>query len=235
MAEQKPVCVVVGVGPGNGAALARRFAKEGYRVALLARSTELSQRLAAELPSAKAYACDVGDAASVERAFAAIRSDLGEVAVLVYNAGSGVWGTIDDISAEQFEAAWRVNALGGFLASQQVIPAMKRAGQGSIVFIGATASRRGVPRTTAFAPAKAAQRSLAEAMARHLWKEGIHVALVVVDGVVDLPRTREWLKDKPDAFFVKPDDVASVVFQLTQQARSAWSFEVEARPFGESW
>jgi NAD(P)-dependent dehydrogenase (short-subunit alcohol dehydrogenase family) len=235
MTEQQPVCVVVGVGPGNGAALARRFAKEGYRVALLARSTELSQRLAAELGSAKAYACDVADAASVERAFSAIRSDLGEVEVLVYNAGSGVWGTIDDVSVEAFEAAWRVNALGAVVASQQVIPAMKQRGRGSIVFIGATASRRGVPRTTAFAPAKAAQRSLAEAMARHLWKSGIHVALVVVDGVVDLPRTRAMMKDKPDAFFVKPDDVASVVFQLTQQAPSAWSFEVEARPFGESW
>ena len=233
--QKQPVCVVVGVGPGNGAAFARRFAKEGYRVALLARSTELTQQLARELPGSKAYACDVGDAASVERAFSAIRGELGDADVMVYNAGSGVWGTIEDLNAEAFEAAWRVNALGAFLASQQVIPGMKQAGRGSIVFIGATASRRGVPRTTAFAPAKAAQRSLAEAMARHLWKSGIHVALVVVDGVVDLPRTRGMLKDKPDAFFIKPDDVASVVYDLTQQAPSAWSFEVEARPFGESW
>jgi NAD(P)-dependent dehydrogenase (short-subunit alcohol dehydrogenase family) len=229
------VCVVVGVGPGNGAAFARRFAQEGFRVALLARSTGFTQQLAAELASAKAYACDVGDAASVDRAFAAIRSELGDPEVMIYNAGSGVWGTIEEVSADAFEASWRVNALGGFLASKQVIPAMKQGGKGSIVFIGATASRRGVPRTTAFAPAKAAQRSLAEAMARQLWKSGIHVAVVIVDGVVDLPRTRALMKDKPDDFFVKPEDVATLVFSLTEQPRSAWSFEVEARPFGENW
>jgi NAD(P)-dependent dehydrogenase (short-subunit alcohol dehydrogenase family) len=233
--SKKPVCVVVGVGPGNGAAFARRFSKDGYSVALLARSTELSAALARELPSAKAYACDVGDAASVERAFTAIRGDLGDPDVMIYNAGSGTWGNIEEVTAEAFESAWRVNALGAFLASQQVVPAMKRAGRGNIVFIGATASRRGVARTTAFAPAKAAQKSLAEAMARHLWKSGIHVSLVIVDGVVDLARTREMMKDKPDSFFIKPDDVASVVVQLVEQPQSAWSFEVEARPFGETW
>ena len=233
--DKKPVCVVVGVGPGNGAAFARRFSKEGYAVALLARSTELGAQLAAELPGARAYACDVGDAASVERAFAALRADLGDPEVMVYNAGSGVWGNIEEITAEAFESTWRVNALGAFLTSQQVIPSMKKAGRGNIVFIGATASRRGVPRTTAFASAKAAQRSLAESMARHLWPSGIHVSLIILDGVVDLPRTREWLKDKPDSFFVKPDDVAAVAVQLTEQRPSAWSFGVEARPFGESW
>src|SRR5258706_12861979 len=108
---------------------------------------------------------------------------------------------------------------------------MKDAGRGNIAFVGATASRRGVPRTTAFAPAKAAQRSLAEAMARHLWPAGIHVSLIILDGVVDLPRTRQFFKDKPDSFFVKPEDVATVAVQLTEQPRSAWSFEVEARPF----
>lgn len=229
------VCVVVGVGPGNGAAFARRFSTEGFQVALLARSTEFTQQLAAELPGARAYACDVADAASVEHTFATIQRELGAPEVMVYNAGSGVWGSIEEVSAEAFESAWRVNALGALLASQQVIPAMKAAGRGAIVFIGATASRRGMPRTTAFAPAKAAQKSLAEAMARHLWKSGIHVALVVIDGVVDLPRTRALMKDKPDSFFVKPDDVATLVFRLVEQPRSAWSFEVEARPFAETW
>ena len=112
---------------------------------------------------------------------------------------------------------------------------MKAAGRGAIVFIGATASRRGGPRSAAFAPAKAAQRSLAESMARSLWPVGIHVALVVVDGVVDLPRTRKAMPDKPDSFFIKPDGVAETVFQLCAQDPSAWSFEVEARPFGETW
>src|SRR5438128_2507515 len=139
----KPVCTVLGVGPGNGAAFARRFASEGYTVALLARHPEVS---------------------------------------------------------------------------------------GTIVFVGATASRK-----AAFSSAKGAQRSLAESMARALWPAGIHVALIVVDGVVDLPRTRERMPDKPDSFFVKPDDVAEIGFRLTQQRPSAWSFEVEARPFGEKW
>src|SRR6266436_1967616 len=231
----KPVCVVAGVGPGNGAAFARRFASEGYAVALLARTTDLTAQLASSLPDARAYACDVTDVSSVAGAFDAIRRGLGDPEVLVYNAGSGVWGSVEEATAADFEYAWRVNALGGFLASKQVIPAMKRAGRGSIVFVGATASRKGGPRSAAFSSAKGAQRSLAESMARALWPAGIHVSLIVVDGVVDLPRTRERMPDKPDSFFIKPDDVAEVGFRLTQQRPSAWSFEVEARPYGESW
>jgi NAD(P)-dependent dehydrogenase (short-subunit alcohol dehydrogenase family) len=233
--KRKPVCAVVGVGPGNGAAFARRFAREGYAVALLARSTSLSRDLAAELGDARAFECDVTDASSVARAFASIKAELGEVEVLVYNAGSGVWGSVEDVSAEQLDAAFRVNTLGCFLAAREVIPAMKRAGKGSILIVGATASRRGGAKTAAFAPAKAAQRSLAESMAKHLWPAGIHVAIVIIDGVVDLPGTRQRMPDKPDAFFVKPNDVADVAFRLTEQRPSAWSFEVEARPFGEVW
>ncbi len=231
----KPVCVVLGVGPGNGAAFARRFAAEGFAVALMARKTELIKELASTLPGARAYACDVSEASSVKNAFAEVRKELGDVDVLVYNAGTGVWGTVEEVTAADFEMSWRVNTLGGLLASKEVIPAMKAAKHGSIVFIGATASRRGNVKTAAFAPAKAAQRSLAESMARHLWPSGVHVAIVVVDGVVDLAATRQRMPGKPDAFFIKPDDVAETVFLLTQQKPSVWSFEVEARPFGETW
>ena len=232
----KPVCVVIGVGPGNGAAISRRLAGEGYAVALVARSAGVSTRLADELgPPARGYQADASDAASLEQVLAAIRRDLGDVDVLVYNAGSGVWGTVEEITTDAFEASWRVNALGALVASQQVIPAMRRKGQGSIVLIGATASRRGGPRSAAFSSAKGAQRSLAESMARHLWPAGIHVSLVVIDGVVDLPRTRERMPDKPDSFFVRPEDVAATVSWIVRQPRSAWSFEVEARPFGETW
>ena len=164
-----------------------------------------------------------------------MRAELGEVDTLVYNAGSGVWGNAEEISVADFETSWRINALGSLLAARQVIPAMKGAGRGNIVFIGATASRRGVAGTAAFAPAKAAQKSLAESLARYLWPLGIHVSLIVVDGVVDLPRTRAFMKDKPESFFIKPDDVAETAFALTQQKPSAWSFEVEARPFAEKW
>jgi NAD(P)-dependent dehydrogenase (short-subunit alcohol dehydrogenase family) len=232
---RKPVCAVVGVGPGNGAAFARRFAKEGFAVALMARKTDYTGELASTLPGSRAYACDVGDASSVASAFDAVRRELGDVDVLVYNAGSGVWGTIEDLSAADFEGSWRVNALGAFLVSKQVIGPMKAKKKGSIVFVGATASRRAVPRTTAFAPAKAAQRSLAEAMAKHLWPSGIHVSLIIVDGVVDIPATRKRMPDKPESYFVKPDDVAETAFGLTRQSPSAWAFEVDARPFGETW
>lgn len=232
---KKPVCAVVGVGPGNGAAFARRFAAEGYAVALLARRPDFTQTIVSSLPGSRAYACDVGDAASVERAFSAIRADLGDVDVLVYNAGSGVWGTVEEVSAADFEASWRVNALGALLTSKQVIPSMKKSKHGSIVFVGATASRRGNVKTAAFAPAKAAQRSLAESMARYLWPAGVHVSVIIVDGAVDIPGTRQRMPDKPDSFFIKPDDVAETAFRLTQQKPSAWSFEVEARPFGETW
>ena len=230
-----PVCVVVGVGEGNGAALARAFARAGMAVALLARRTEFTSDLARELPDARPYACDVSDPVSVAQAFAAIRTEMGDPATLIYNAGAGVWGDVESITASDFEAAWRVNACGALAASQEVIPAMKAAGSGTIIFIGATASRRGGPRTAAFAPAKAAQRSLAESMGRSLWPLGIHVALIVIDGVVDLPGTRRNMPNKPDSFFLKPDDMAASAVWLSQQPRSAWTFEIETRPFGENW
>jgi NAD(P)-dependent dehydrogenase (short-subunit alcohol dehydrogenase family) len=232
---RKKVCVVVGVGPGNGAALARRFAAEGFAVALLARGTGTTTPLAAELEGARPYACDVANATSVGETFDAIARDLGPVHTLAYNAGSGTWGTVEEIDAAALENAFRVNTLGLLLCAQRVIPSMKAQGGGNIVVVGATASRRGVARTAAFAPAKAAQRSLAESMARHLWPHKIHVALIIVDGVVDLPSTRAYMKDKPDDFFVSPDAVADTAFRLTTQHPSAWSFEVEARPFKETW
>lgn len=229
------VAVVAGVGPGNGAAIARRFAAAGYAVALLARNRDALDPLAKEIAGSRAYPCDVSSPDFVTAAFAAIRSELGEIETLVYNAGSGVFAGVEAITPEQFEASWRVNAYGALLCAQQVIPAMKAAKHGTIVFIGATASRRGGPRSAAFAPAKAAQRSLAESMARSLWPAGIHVALVIVDGVVDLPRTRKAMPDKPDSFFIKPDAVAETTYQLSIQDPSGWSFEVEARPFCETW
>lgn len=188
---QKPACVVVGVGPGNGAAFARRFAAEGYAVALLARSTGLTSRLAKELPMARA--CDVGDPATVERIFASIESDLGSVDVLIYNAGKGVWGSAEEVTLEDFEMAWRTNTFGAFAAARCVIPAMKRRTAGNIIFIGATASRRGGAKTAAFASAKAAQRSLAKSLARSLGPSGIHVSLIIIDGIVDEASVRARL------------------------------------------
>ena len=231
----KPVCVVVGVGDGNGAALSRAFSHEGMTIALLARRTDFTEALASELSDARAYSCDVSDPKSVADAFASVRSDLGDPTTLIYNAGSGVWGDVESITLDGFESSWRINALGALAVSQQVIPAMTAAGSGTIIVIGATASLRGGPRTAAFAPAKAAQRSLAESMARTLWPKGIHVALIVIDAVVNLPRTRQNMPDKPDDFFLEPDDMAQTAVWLAKQPRSAWTFEADVRPFGEKW
>lgn len=229
------VCVVVGAGPGNGAAFARRFAAEGYRAALLARTRAFSSDLAGSLPGAKSYACDVTEESSVDGAFDAIDKELGPPDVVIYNAGSGVFGPFDEVSAADFESAFRVNALGLLLVAQRAADAMRRSTRGALIVVGATASRRGMPQTAAFAAAKAAQKSLTESLARTLWPAGVHVALMILDGVVDLPRTRQAMPDKPDSYFVRPDDVADLALNLVKQPRSAWSFEVEARPFGEKW
>lgn len=230
----RPVCAVVGVGPGNGAAFARRFSQAGCAVALMARSTQFTEPLADELPLAKAYACDVTRTDDIEDAFYRVRADLGIVDVLIYNAGSGIWGNVEEVSAEEFELAWRINALGAFITSQQVIPGMKEQGRGSIVFIGATASLRGGANFSAFASAKAAQRNLAQSMARHLWPQGIHVALMIIDGMI-LPDAQAPMAGKEERDFLNPKDIADSVYAITTQKRSAWSFEFEARPFREKW
>jgi NAD(P)-dependent dehydrogenase (short-subunit alcohol dehydrogenase family) len=148
--KHSPVCTVVGVGPGNGAAFVRRFANEGYRVAMIARSGGVMDALATELPQARAYRCEVAEPAQIEATFNTIATDLGPVDALIYNAGKGVWGAVEEISPEAFEEAWRINALGAFVAAKCVIPAMKAKGAGQITFIGATASRRGGAKTAAF-------------------------------------------------------------------------------------
>ncbi|MEM6954096.1 MAG: SDR family NAD(P)-dependent oxidoreductase [Myxococcota bacterium] len=222
------VCVVCGIGPGNGEAFARRFAAEGYQVALLSRRTDLSEPLAQEL-GGKAYACDVTDKARVQEVFKAIEAELGPVNVLIYNAGSGTWGNIEELDADVFERAWRVNTLGAFMASQAVIPSMVERGDGAIVVVGATASLRGKPFTTAFAPAKAAQRSLAQAMARHLGPKGVHVALMILDGRVSEPQTDAKIES------MDPASIAKAAHYLVEQDRSAWTFELDLRPHTENW
>lgn len=233
--DERPVAVVVGAGPGNGAALAERFSKGGYQVALLARSTEKLEAMASQIAHSEAVACDVTDAASISRAFAHIRENMGPVEALLYNAGSGVFTTVQQLSPDDFEASWRINAMGLLLCAQQVIPAMTDKGSGSIIITGATASLRGSQKTAAFAPAKAAQRALAQSMAKSLWPLGIHVGLLIVDGVVDQPAARSIMRDKPDDFFVSPDGLAETAWSLHRQGRQAWSFEVEVRPYGENW
>ena len=231
----KSVCAVAGAGPGNGAAIGRKFADAGYAVALLARDKANLESIAVGIDGARPYPCDLTDLKSVQAAFKRIRQELGPISVLIYNAGGGQWANVEETASEDFERAWRVNACGCLIGAQQVIPDMLQAQRGNIVVIGATASLRGGANFTSFASAKAAQRNLAQSMARHLGPRGIHVAYLIIDGVVDLPRTRTRLPDKPDEFFLKPDDIAETVLFLTRQKRSAWTFELDVRPFGEKW
>lgn len=230
-----PLAAVVGIGPGNGESLVRRFHQEGCRVAMLTRSQDTLREYENAFPGTRGFRCDATDASAVQAAFADIRESLGEVDVLVYNAGAGVWGGLEDVSPDAFETTWRVNTLGLFHCAGEVIPAMASRGGGAVVVIGAGAAWRGRAGTLAFAQAKAAQRSTAQSLARQFGPKGVHVAYVVIDGVVDLPRTRERMPDKPDEFFLDPDDIAYTVYHLVQQPRSAWSFEVDVRPFVEDW
>lgn len=228
------ICVIAGVGPGNGLSLGKRFSKAGFKVVLLARNEEQLQSIAEKIENASWYACDITNQAEVITTFDRIRDQHGGVDTLIYNAGAGIFGSIEEIEADQFEMAWRVNTLGCYLCCRQVITDMKKTG-GNIVIIGATASKRGGAKFAAFTSAKAAQYTLAQSMARHLGTQGIHVSYVVIDGVIDIPRTRARFPDRQDNFFLKPDDIAESVYQITQQASSAWTFEFDIRPSTESW
>ena len=229
------VCVVAGVGPGNGASCCRRFAAEGYSIVMLARNADYLNSLSAQLPGSLAIPCDVRDPEAIGAVFDQIHDQVGVPDVLVYNAGSGEWSNVEETTVDGMEASWRTNTLGLLVASQQVIPAMKSRASGSIVVIGATASLRGGANSTAFASAKSAQRSLAQSMARRLGPMGIHVSYVIIDGIIDLERTRAARPDVPDDYYLQPDDIAQSVYELTCQHRSAWTFELDLRPFGEQW
>ncbi|HTV17433.1 MAG TPA: SDR family NAD(P)-dependent oxidoreductase [Polyangiaceae bacterium] len=228
----KPVCVVVGIGPKNGAAFARTFSRAGHALALVSRRTDLSRQLAHELGDASAYGCDVADPTSVAQTFDAIAAERGAPDVLIYNAGSGFWKTADELTPAEFEQSFRVNALGLLTCAQRVLPAMRQRGRGQIVVVGATASLRGRPKTAAFAAAKAAQRSLAQSLARQLAPEGIHVSLLIIDGSID---DAGATPDDADAKRLRPEAIAQEALHLTQQDRSAWTFELDLRPLKETW
>ncbi|HAA36137.1 MAG TPA: short-chain dehydrogenase [Gammaproteobacteria bacterium] len=229
------LCVITGVGAGNGASFSRRFTREGYRVVMLARNLAYLETLAKEIPGSVAMECDVRDPGAIQQVFARIHEDIGTVDTLIYNAGAGEWASIMDTSLEGMESSWATNTLGLVACAQQVIPSMTENGEGNIMVIGATASLRGGAQSTAFASAKAAQRSVAQSMARDLGPKGIHVGYLIIDGIIDIERTRERFPDRADDFFMQPDAIADSVYALTQQDRSAWAFEIDLRPYGEKW
>jgi NAD(P)-dependent dehydrogenase (short-subunit alcohol dehydrogenase family) len=237
MAENKlPVAVVTGVGPGLGAALARRFAK-GYAVAINARKPDFLRSLAVEIRGAGGQVlevpADIGDPAQTAAMFRAIRERLGAPEVLLYNAGSGSWGTVVDITPEQYEKDWRVNALGAFVSAKEVAPDMIARGRGVMLFTGATAGVKAGPKSVSFGPAKFAMRGLAQSLARDLGPKGIHVAWINVDGSIDIPGRKVGSYTSED--MLSPDAIAETYWHLAHQDRSAWTMELEVRPFKEKF
>lgn len=227
--------MVAGVGPGTGAALCRRFAAGGYRVAMLARDGERLAALEREIDGSRGYPVDVTDAPAVRALVDRVCAELGTPGVLVHNAVAGHFGQFMDVTPEILEQTFRTNVLSLMHLGQALVPPMRAAGGGAIVVTGNTSAWRGSAGFAAFAPSKAAQRVLAQSMARSLGPDGIHVAYVVIDAVIDVPWTRRMYAAKPDAFFAQPAAIADTVFHVAHQDRSAWTFEVDLRPFGETW
>jgi len=236
MAQTKPVAVVVGVGAGLGAALGRRFA-EGFAVALVARSDDVTSGLAKDIRAVGGVALpvqsDATDEAQVAAAYERIRKDLGTPDVLVYNGGRRPFGTLVDTTPEVFEETWRGHTLGAFLWSRRVAPAMIERRKGTILFTGATAGVKPGPSSAAFAPAKFAVRGLAQVMSRDLHPQGVHVAYVNVDGAIDMPTVRQFLPNLKDEDLLKPSAIADTFWFLAHQDPSAWSNEIDVRPFKE--
>jgi NADP-dependent 3-hydroxy acid dehydrogenase YdfG len=202
---------------------------------MLARSAERLAALAEQLPSANAYVCDVADQAQVDNAISSIERDIGAPSVMIHNAVGGAWGTFAEIDPAVLNRNFQVNTMGLLYLARRVAPNMVAAGKGSIIVTGNTSALRGRANFAGFAPTKAAQRILAEAMARDLGPKGVHVAYIVIDAVIDVPWARERFKDKPNEFFIAPTAIADEAWHVANQPRSAWSFNVEVRPFGETW
>ncbi len=237
MAEGKsgPVALISGVGPGTGAALVRRFANGGYRVAMLARNQARLDSLAAAVPNTHAFRCDVADENQIEQACLAVHEQLGAPAVFIHNAVGGVWGNFLEIEPDVLNRNFRINTMALLHFARRLAPSMVDRGKGAIIATGNTAATRGKPGFAGFAPSKAAQRILTESIARELMPKGVHVAYVLIDAIIDVPWALEKYNNKPADFFAKATTIADEIWHVAHQDRSAWSFNVELRPYAEPW
>ncbi len=226
--------LIVGVGPGLGWALGVAFARAGWPVGLAARS-ETVERLAGELVgegrTAFALRYDATDESAVAAAVAEAEAKLGPVGVLVYNAGNMVRGDVQEIEPAAFRMAFDAGPYGAFLHARAVLPGMIARGGGALLFTGATSAVRAPARAPAFAAAKFGLRGLALSLARRWGPEGIHVAHVLVDGVIRTPRAASYLG--PDEPALLPDELAANYVMLAGQPKSAWTFELDLRPSGD--
>ena len=233
------VAAVLGIGPGLGAAVARRFSREGYSVALMARRKEslapVREEIEGDGGKALPVPTDAADPASVALAFERVRGELGDPEVFVYNAGAFKMGGILDLLPEEFDTCFKTNCAGAFYAAQQVLPAMVEAGRGTVLLTGATAALRGSARFSALAVGKFGLRALAQSMAREFGPQGIHVSHVVIDGQIDTPRVREMSPGREDYTMLSPDAIAETYWQLHSQHTSAWTLELDLRPSVEGF
>jgi NAD(P)-dependent dehydrogenase (short-subunit alcohol dehydrogenase family) len=227
--SQRPA-LIVGVGAGLSAALARLLSKTGYRVALAARNADKLKALAAET-GAEVLAADASDPRAVVDLFATVTRAVGSPELVIYNASYRTRGPFVDLDPAEVAKSIAVSAYGGFLVGQQAAKAMLPRGRGTIMFTGASASVKGYAQSAPFAMGKFALRGLAQSMARELAPQGIHVAHAVIDGGIR-SATRQDAADKPDSL-LDPDAIAQSYLHLIQQPRSAWTWEIELRPWVE--
>jgi NAD(P)-dependent dehydrogenase (short-subunit alcohol dehydrogenase family) len=242
MAAEK-VALVVGAGEATGGAIARRFAREGYTACVTRRSADKLQPLVAQIEKAggkaRAFGSDARREEQVVELVQTIERDIGPIEVCVFNVGGNVRFPVRDTTVRVYTKVWEMAALAGFLVGREAAKVMVPRARGTILFTGATASLRGGKGFAAFAGAKHALRALAQSMARELGPEGIHVAHVVIDGGIDTPFIREnfperyALKDRDG--ILDPEAIAENYWQLHRQARSAWTHELDLRPWMEPW
>ncbi|MEO1374709.1 MAG: SDR family NAD(P)-dependent oxidoreductase [Cyanobacteria bacterium J06635_10] len=236
---QSKVAVVVGVGEGLGASVARRFTREGFTIAMMARSQDKLIKIQADIEQiggkALSVAADVTDAESIKAAFEKVNSELGAPSVLVYNAGIFKINGILELTPEQFDYCWKVNCFGAFTAAQQVLPAMLEAKSGTIIFTGATASKKGSAKFAALAVGKFGLRALSQSLAREFAPQGIHVAHVIIDGMINTEKVHDMFPGKEEHMLLSPDSIAETYWQLHQQDNTAWTQELDLRPFVEKF
>jgi NAD(P)-dependent dehydrogenase (short-subunit alcohol dehydrogenase family) len=234
----KRVATVIGVGPGLGAALAHRFASD-YAVALVARHEEKLLEFVREISAvggtALAVPADVSKEQEIVSAFERIRRQLGDTDILLYNAAMRPFGTLMETRPSTFENTWRVSTFGAFLVAQQVVPAMLQKQRGVILFTGATAGVKPFATSAAFGPAKFAMRGLAHVMARDLGPKGIHAAWINVDGAIDTPFIRERFPQIKAEDMLKPSAIADTYWHIAHQDPSAWTLDIDVRPFKEKF
>jgi NAD(P)-dependent dehydrogenase (short-subunit alcohol dehydrogenase family) len=233
------VAAVLGVGPGLGAALARRFAGEGFAIAMMARREDSLARIRQDIVNdggtALPVSTDATDADSVAAAFKRVRDELGDPEVLVYNAGAFQMGGVLEISPAQFDECFSANCAGAFYAAREVLPAMVEAGRGTILLTGASAALRGKARFSALAVGKFGLRALAQSMAREFGPQGIHVSHVIIDGQINTPSIREMSPDREEHTLLSSDSIAETYWQLHAQDRTAWTLEADLRPSVEGF